>query len=234
MPKRAIMSCATMRAGLHDQSGREPGHDLAQRQVNGDGNDRELGRPQHHDRMRALAARPLRELGQIFGVAGLGEAGAVEDILGDRIGDEGGGPSGQHVGDRAVDGGERRRRAAGVRTAGLRGDGDPDIDHRQGGAERRRGRARLDHGERDIEPEVLGPLGQEFRISEEVESRKRELRAPPPGRQGDVGADPRRLAQRQPQGQGHRGRPTWPGPARSAPGGAALADNASTAARIFG
>ena len=45
-------------------------------------------------------------------MAGIGEARAVEHVLGDRVGHDGGGRAGADIGDGAADGGKRRRRAA--------------------------------------------------------------------------------------------------------------------------
>ena len=43
------------------------------------------------------------ELGEVFGVAGMAEAGAVERVLVDRVGDDRGGAAGPHIGDRGID-----------------------------------------------------------------------------------------------------------------------------------
>ncbi len=136
MPKRCAQVARDDAAGLDDEIGGQRGDDLAQRQMDGDRHDRELGRPQHHHRLRGDAGRLLRQLGEIFGVAGLGEARAIEHVLGDRIGDDGGGRAGDDVGDRAADRGDRRRRARRVRTAGLGGDAHADVDDRQRARER--------------------------------------------------------------------------------------------------
>ena len=172
---------------------------VLERQMDGDRHDRELRRPQHHHRMDGDAGQALGELGQIFGVAGLGEAGAVEHVLGDRIGDDGGGDAGADIGDRAADRGDRGRRARCVRAAGLGGDGDADVDDRQRAAEGGGRRRRLDHGDRNVRRDALGAPAQEFRIGEDVERIELELGAPPPRRECDVGSDPGRLAERQRQ-----------------------------------
>ena len=78
--------------GRHDQLAREPGQRLAQRKMDGDGNDGERRRPQHHHRLRRAAAVGGK-LGEKLGVAGMAESGAVEHALGDRVGDDGAGPS---------------------------------------------------------------------------------------------------------------------------------------------
>ncbi len=74
--------------GRHDQFGRELGQRLAQRKMDGDGNDGERRRPQHHHRLRRVAAIGGK-LGEKFGVAGMAESGAVQHALGDRVGDDG-------------------------------------------------------------------------------------------------------------------------------------------------
>ena len=60
------------------------------------------------------------ELGEKFGVAGFGKARTIEHVLGDRIGDDRRGAAGQHIGDRAADRGDCRRRAASRRACRAR------------------------------------------------------------------------------------------------------------------
>ena len=78
--------------GGHDQFARELRQRLAQRKMDGDGNDGKRRRPQHHHRLRRAAAVGGK-LGEKLGVAGMAEAGAVQHALGDRVGDDGAGPS---------------------------------------------------------------------------------------------------------------------------------------------
>ena len=111
MPKRAFRSATAMRAVRDDQLARQLRDRLAQREVDRHRHDGEGRRPQHHHRLRRVAAA-CREFGEKFGMAGMPEAGAVEHALGDRIGDDGAGASGGDVGDRLADRGERRLRAA--------------------------------------------------------------------------------------------------------------------------
>ena len=61
-------------AGLDDEFGREALRHVAHRHVDGHRHHGELGRPQHHHRMRGAAGALLRKPGEEFGVAGLGEA----------------------------------------------------------------------------------------------------------------------------------------------------------------
>ena len=135
MPKRSRRSRATIRPVSTIRSVVSRARHVAHRQVNGHRHDGKLGRPQHHHRMRRASGVLLRELGEKFGVAGLGEAGAVEHRLGDRIGDDRVRAPGEHVGDRAADRRDRGRRARGVRVARLGGDLLGERDHRQRGRE---------------------------------------------------------------------------------------------------
>ncbi len=106
-------------AGLDDEVGGQPADHVAQRQVDGDRHHGEFRRPQHHHRMHRHAGVFLGELGEIFGMSRLGEARAVEHVLGDRIGDDRARRAGLHVGDGAADGGDRDRRARCVGAAWL-------------------------------------------------------------------------------------------------------------------
>ena len=116
--------------GRHDQLGRERGDRLAQRKMDGDRNDGELRRPQHHHRLRCASAIG-RQLGEKLGVAGMAEAGAVEHALGDRIGDDGAGAPGADVVDRMADGGERGAGAGCVGLSGAGGGYFAGCDHGQ-------------------------------------------------------------------------------------------------------
>ena len=92
MPKRAFNSATTMRAVLTIRS-------RDSRAIAGRG-------PQHHDRLRRLAAG-RRELGEKLGMTGMGESGAVEHALGNRVGDHSSGPSGDDIADRLPNRGDR-------------------------------------------------------------------------------------------------------------------------------
>ncbi len=198
---------ALAQVARHDPAGRE--HEVGgqradhvpERQVDGDRDHRELGRPQHHDRMVGSSGRFRGELGEIFGVSGLGEARAVEHVLGHRVGDDRGRDACGHVGDRAADRGDRRRRARPVRLAGLRAHGDADVDDRQRGLEGSRGGGRLDDRNRYVRRHAPRPSRQECGIAQQVERRQVQFGAPPPCREGDVGTNTGRLAERQGEGQ---------------------------------
>ena len=60
--------------GLEDQVAREPLRHLLERHMDRDRHHRHLGRPQHHHRPRRIAGLLERQLGEIFGVARVGEA----------------------------------------------------------------------------------------------------------------------------------------------------------------
>ena len=146
-----------------------------------------------------LSGRLGGELGEEFGMAGLGKAGAVEHVLGDRIGDHGGGAAGQHVGDRAADRGDRRRRAAGVGLAGRGGDREFERHHRQRAREGGGGFGGRDHGKRHVEPEDARAALKKIRVADQIKGRQVELDASPPDREREIGTDPRRLAEGQRQ-----------------------------------
>ena len=97
----ARISRATMRPVSTISSRRQRVEHVAQRHMDRHRHDGEFGRPQHHHRHAPPCRSRAGELGQKFGVAGIGKAGAVEHVLGDRIGDDGGGTAGEHVGDGA-------------------------------------------------------------------------------------------------------------------------------------
>ena len=187
--------------GRHDQLGRELRQRLAQRKVDGDGNDGERRRPQHHHRLRRAAAIGGK-LGEKLGVAGMAEAGAVQHALGDRIGDDGAGSPAPDMVDRVANGGQRRVRAGIVGLSGARGGDFAGRDHGQGF---RKCRARfLGHGigKLDLQSQDFRALGEERAIAEQIERRKVQLTAPQPGGKGDIGADARRLAGCQREGPG--------------------------------
>ena len=91
-PKCAFRSATAIRAVVTISSVDELRQRLAQRKMDGDGNDGERRRPQHHHRLRRAAAIGGK-LGEKLGVAGMTESGAVQHALGDRIGDDGAGSS---------------------------------------------------------------------------------------------------------------------------------------------
>ena len=129
----------------------------------------------------------------------LGKAGAIKHVLGDRIGDHGGGTAGHHIGDRAADRGDRGGRAAGVGIAGRGGDGKFKRNDRQRALEGSIRLRRRDDGERHIEAEDTRAARQKIRIADEVERRHVEFDPAPPNGERQVGTDARRLAEGQRQ-----------------------------------
>ena len=129
------------------------------------------------------------ELGEEFGVAGMTEAGAVQHVLGDRIGDDGAGLAGGDVGDGLTDRRQRGICAAPVwlarscrrRVAG-RNDG-------QGPFKCRGGLFGADLGQLHGKPERLGALGQGCEVPKQIERRQIEFAAAQPCGERDVGAD---------------------------------------------
>ena len=132
-------------------------------------------------------------------MARLGKAGPVEHIFGDRIGDHGGGMAGQHIGDRAADRGNGRRRAGGIGLAGRGGDRQAKRDNRQGALEGGAGLFRRHDGERHIEAEAARAAAQEIHIADKVEGRQVEFDPALPDGERQVGANARRLAEGQRQ-----------------------------------
>jgi len=118
-------------AGFDDQILAQAADDILERQMDGHRHNGQFGRPQQHDRMRGAAGRFLGEPGEEFGMARLGETGAIKDVLGDGIGDHGGGAPGDDVGDGAADRRDRRRRAGVVGCTGPGADLDVERRHRQ-------------------------------------------------------------------------------------------------------
>ena len=152
--------------GLDHKLGRQMCEDFAQRQMDRHRHDRQLGRPQHHDRPLPLAGRLLRQRRQKFGLPRLGETPAVEDILRHRTGNHGGGGAGEDVGDRAAqrrDGGGRARPIGTTRLGTHR---NIEADHRQSGRKRRGSRRRRHRGDRDFKAEPLGAPADKIRIGD--------------------------------------------------------------------
>ena len=177
----------------HDQLARELGQRLAQRKVDGDGNDGERRRPQHHHRLRRAAAIGGK-LGEKFGVAGMAESRAVQHALGDRVGDDGASSTAPYMVDGLANGGQRGGRAGVVGLSGARGG---DFARRHHGQRFRECRARFLRdgiGKLDLQSQDFRSLREERAVAEQIERRKVQLFAPQPGCEGNVGADARGLA----------------------------------------
>jgi hypothetical protein len=153
--------------------------------------------------MQGASGVLLGEPGEKLGMSRLGESGAIKHRLGDRVGDDGVGASGEHVGDRALDRRDRGRRARRIGMPRLGGDllGEPHHRQRAGKAARRvLGRYGAD---RHLEAEPARAARQRLRVGEQIERRQCKLVAPEIGRQRDVGPDPGRLAEGQRQRSSH-------------------------------
>ena len=197
MRNRPARSRATMRPVSITSSVDRCAEDFAQRQMDRHRHDRQLGRPQHHDRPLPLAGRLLRQRRQKFGLPRLGETPAIEDILRHRTGNHGGGGAGENVGDRAAqrrDGGGRARPIGTTRLGAHR---NIEVDHRQSGRKRRGSRRRRHRGDRDFKVEPLGAPADKIRIGDQIKSREIEFGPSTPDRHGKIGADPGGFTERQ-------------------------------------
>ena len=102
--------------GLDDEALGERRGDLAERDVDGDRNGLQVRAGEHHHRPRRRAGPRRRQRAQELGVAGMAEAGVVERLLGDRVGDDGAGEAGADIAD-----GARDRLDHGLRILGIGG-----------------------------------------------------------------------------------------------------------------
>ena len=132
-------------------------------------------------------------------MAGMAEAGCVERLLADRIGDQSGRVAGTDVTDGAgnrLDDGRGIRRVGPARLGRYRGLERYDWQRR---VEHCHGVARLDRLDRTIEPELPGAVGDEVRVGEEVEGRNTKPHTLTPDRKGEIGPDTAGFAHRQGQ-----------------------------------
>src|SRR6185312_4642028 len=151
--------------------------------------------------MQRFAGALLDQACQELGVAGLGKTGFVQHVLGDRIGDDRRRLGRQHVGDGSADRRDRRRRTRSIRAAGTGGDGNSEFDYGQRRGKRRGRRGGRNGCERRVEAQRGGAATQKALVGNDVERRKVQLAAPVPDRNGKIGTDPGRLAERQGYGQ---------------------------------
>src|SRR4029077_17748813 len=98
-------------ASLNDEVEVELAWYVRQREMNSHRDHGQFGRPQHHDWLRRDRGQFGGELAEKFSVARLGKAGLVENVLCDRVGDDGGCRTVQDLPDRGTDGSNRDRRA---------------------------------------------------------------------------------------------------------------------------
>ena len=188
---------------LDDQLRRQARGDLRQRDVDRHRHDGERLAPQHHHRMRRRPAGLDRERRQELGVARVGKARLVEDVLRDRVGDEARGLSGAREPNRLLDRREGRGGRRRVGLAGLRRNRLADRRDRQRAAEDVRGvgdRCALDG---HAKPQALGCPAHEIGVAEEAEGQA-DLVAPKPGLERDLRPDAGRVALR--EGEDRRAR----------------------------
>src|SRR5207244_1794243 len=103
--------------------------------------------------------------GEEFGVAGIGEAGAVEGGFVDRVGDHGGGLAGEGELRCLFDGGDDGGRVGGIGATGDRGCAEADGQDREGVAEDGTGGAGGVHrADGNVEAEGAGDAGEAVRI----------------------------------------------------------------------
>ena len=177
-----------------DEAARQLGRDRGERDMDRHRNDGEQRRPDHHHGLRR-AAPGLREFAEKFGVAGMGEAGLVERLLGDRIGDDRLRGARADIADGAFDQFDSRGGEIGMRLAGPRPGGVGERRHRQRmleGAERLGG---IDDGDRHGEGQASREFGERVRVRER-EERRRDRIARQPGAQQQFRADPGGIAHR--------------------------------------
>ena len=202
MPKRAAEIGGDDRRGLHDQRARERCRHCLERDVHRHRHGAQLRAGQHHHRTWRGAGSGPGEFGQEFGVAGMGEAGGGQRRLLDGIGDDGGGAPSHDVSDGAADRLDHGGGVAGLAGPRLCGDRRGERGHRQRTRERHDSSSGVGLLDRAIDADGASPGAQEGGVGEEIERRQRQLTAPGPRHDRDVGPDTGGLA----HGQGERQR----------------------------
>jgi hypothetical protein len=208
-PEIALQRVMRHPPGRDDHRARQRRDRRAQGEVDRHRHDPQCGRGDHHDRRQpGDAVEPLRQLAQIFGVAGMAEAGAVQRLLVDRVGDDRRRLSVAYIGGRAVDRGDDPSRIGRVRPAGAGQALAADRRHRQRiGKHRGRALRRVDRLHRHPPAEPRRQRRQPIRIVDHIERRHPTafayVIAAAPGFEGDLAADPGRLAHRQGERQCH-------------------------------
>ena len=140
-------------SGMDDRRTRQAFDRLTQRQVDRHGNDTQFAACQHHHRR----FRRARELGEILGVAGVMETGAVERVLVDRVGDKRGGATGADIGDGGFNGVQYQRLVSRIGVTRPCDRGAPERRHGHGvGEYPRRLIHPLDRPHRDAPTKLLG------------------------------------------------------------------------------
>ncbi len=196
-PKRRRSSPATMRPVSTIRSSVSASATSRERNMDGDRHRPQLRPGQHHHRLARPAGPRGRQGAEELGMPGMLEAGIVERLLVDRIGDQRGGGPGAHVADRPGDRLDHRRGVGAVRRSGFGGDRRFQRQYRQRTVETGRrvgGRHRLD---RAIDAERSRASGEQGGVGEAIEDRQRKLATTAPRGQRDVRSDARRFAHRE-------------------------------------
>ena len=186
-------------SGLDHKADRKMLKDFPKREVNCDRHDRELWRPQHHDRPQCLARRFPHQRCQKLRVTGFGKSPIVEDVLGDGVGDDRRGRSRHDIRNRAANGGHSGRGARTIRMTWLGAYRDIKGNNRQCRAKRSHRGRRRHRCNRNIAAQPTGTAAEKIRVGHNIEWRNVEFGASMPDRKCKVGADSSRLADGQSQ-----------------------------------
>ena len=134
--------------GPNDEVARQQPRHVGIRNVDRDGDDRQLRRPQQHDGLRSFAVIGRRQRRKELRMARMSEAGGVKDVLGDGIGDDGACGAARNQIDALLDGGDRARSIRRVGNSGRAGDAMTGREHRQGRPENSAGVIERSDGDR--------------------------------------------------------------------------------------
>ena len=186
--------------GLHQQIFVEVFNRLSQRYVDCGGHDRKLRRPQHHHGAHVHAIKTLRQFGEKFGMAWMGEPGLVEIGFRDRVGDKRVRFAGMHQLDAALYGFNGGRRVRCAWRAGASFHWRRQRNDGQGGCKSRKGglRRNFDHGNGQIEA-----LRQSANMAAIAKEKERAVagRTLQPRHQRDFRTDAGRIALRERDGK---------------------------------
>ena len=165
----------------------------------------EPGTGQHHDRPALRVEVPFCEFGKKLGMPGKRKSGRVQCGFGDRVGDDSAGKSigGQRYG--PLDGFYNRWRIFRVRSTGVGKNGIVDRQDRQTVTACRCLLDIADFHKRCADAEFFRPLRKHGRAGNRCKRRKIQRLSPAPHLQGNVRADPRRIAHCQSEGSGIAG-----------------------------
>ncbi len=184
-------------AGLHDEVGGEPARHFRQRNVDGDGNDAEVGPGEHHHRPRGEAVKLLAQRPEKLRMAGEAEADVVQRLLLDRVGHHGGGLAAMHEADGRTDGFDDLAAVAPLDMArrpdqvGRIGKAGNRLGEESGSLAGRRG------GDAYVAPHRFGAPGQHAAVAHEDEGRNAGALTRQPRVDRDVRTDACRFADRQ-------------------------------------